>query len=376
MTRRFWIRAALIGSGILVVLVTVEIALRIAQGVGIAPDYFRRLNSAYTPFDVKTGEGLYYAHPYISYDMKPGYAIPGVTINSLGFRGAEFAAKKPAGTYRIVALGGSTTYGTQLTDEHTYPFLLERELRQQLQSNRIEVINAGLVSATSAESLARFLLRVVGLEPDLVIFYEGYNDLPPRMFEGYSDDYYHFRKFPQNRDSFWSRLLTYRVAAAGFAARLHYPNVTLLSETWKFENLPAGAEARIANFDRTSPAVYERNLSYMIDIAKARQIPFVLATFAFNDAVPNWNDDMPDPLWSKGIGQHNDIVRSLADRHRLPVVPFHEFGLQHPEIFKDSVHMTAAGNLEMARLFAGTLLPIVQSRLAIPAADTNTGRPR
>lgn len=376
MKRKFWTRAALITFGLFVALVTAEIALQVAQAAGAAPDFFRRLNSAYTPFDVRTGQGLYYAHPYVSYDMKPGYTAPGVTINSLGFRGTEFSAAKSPGTYRIVALGGSTTYGTQLTDEETYPALLERELRRQLNSDRIEVINAGLVSATSAESVTRFLFRVIGLQPDLVIFYEGYNDLPPRMFDGYADDYYHFRKSPQNRWSFWSRFLIYRLAAAGFSATLHYPNVTLLSETWKFENLPPTESARTANFDRTSPAAYERNVSFIIDVAKARQIPIVLATFAFNDAAPNWNDYMPDALWAKGIHQHNEVVRSLAGRHGLPLVLFHEFGQQHPEIFKDSIHMTGAGNVEMARLFALTVAPMIRARTgALAGAGKDTHLP-
>src|SRR5262245_37465468 len=90
----------------ILILILAELGIRLIERLGYFSHFFKTINSAYTPFDVKTGEGLYYSHPYISYDMKPGYGIPGeVTINSLGFRGEEFSAVKPAGVYRIVALG-------------------------------------------------------------------------------------------------------------------------------------------------------------------------------------------------------------------------------------------------------------------------------
>jgi hypothetical protein len=60
----------------------------------------------------------------------------------------------------------------------------------------IEVINAGLVSATTAESLVRFYLKVVDLSPDMIAIYEGFNDIAPRVFNGFRADYYHFRKTP------------------------------------------------------------------------------------------------------------------------------------------------------------------------------------
>ena len=353
---------------ILVVLVLAEIGLRTIERLGYFSHFFRTLNSAYTPFDVKTGEGLYYSHPYISYEMKPGYSIPGqVTINSLGFRGEEFSKAKPSGVYRIVALGGSTTYGIGLYDDETYPYYLQKELRARLGTDKIEVINAGLVSGTSAESLSRFLLRVLPLDPDMVIFYEGYNDLPPRMFNNYSDDYYHFRKNPENHFSWVSNLLLYRVAASGFSSTFHYPNMTLLSEIWKFENLPQGDSMKIDNFSSTSNAVYKRNLDYVISLARAKNITVVLSTFVFDEDAPNWNDYMPDVLWGKGIEENNEAISELAAEYKLPLIDLYAYGLGHKHIFQDSVHLTAEGNKEMAGLFADTIAPIVREEMSYKA---------
>lgn len=351
---------------IILTLVLAETGLRLLQGLNYFPQFFKALNSAYTPFDTKTGEGLYYSHPYISYDMKPGYTIPGeVTINSHGYRGEEFALEKPPGTYRIVALGGSTTYGISLNDDETYPYYLQRELRKRLGTDKIEVINAGLVSATTAESLARFLLKIVPLEPDMVIFYEGYNDLPPRMFNDYSDDYYHFRKNPRYEFSLLSDSILYRLIVSGFKASLHYPNTILLSQIWKFENLPKEDGKKIENFNATSSAVYERNLDYIITVAKAKNISITLSTFAFDDDAPNWNDYMPDILWAKGINENNAAIRELAEKYRLPIIEFYEYGLRNKQIFEDSIHMTAEGNEEMAKVFSDTLAPIIEQEMNI-----------
>ena len=71
-------------------------------------------------------------------------------INNLGFRGPYFEKNKSPDTFRIVAMGGSTTAG-MYENELTYPRLLERMLNQGATGKRkIEVINAGFGVMTLA----------------------------------------------------------------------------------------------------------------------------------------------------------------------------------------------------------------------------------
>jgi hypothetical protein len=64
--------------------------------------------------------------PYFLYVNKPGSSLEGkVQINSLGHRGPEISEEPPVGTLRILAIGGSTTYGWLLKDyRDAWPSLL------------------------------------------------------------------------------------------------------------------------------------------------------------------------------------------------------------------------------------------------------------
>ena len=113
-----------------------------------------------------------------------------VVINSRGFRGREVALEK-GGTYRIVALGESTTFGFTLTPEHKpWPELLDQLIQQRLvSSRRIEVINAGLPHHNLKDNLYRLRKDILALKPDMIISYHGWNgfqwlwaSLPP-IFE-------------------------------------------------------------------------------------------------------------------------------------------------------------------------------------------------
>src|SRR5436309_7841910 len=77
-------------------------------------------------------------HPFLQV-LPRGQVTP---VNAAGFRGEEIELPKPAGTLRIVTLGGSTTLGVTNPYEESYPFLLQRRLRERFPGRRIEVQNA------------------------------------------------------------------------------------------------------------------------------------------------------------------------------------------------------------------------------------------
>lgn len=367
----------LLATTLVVTILALEGVLMISHRAGLFPDFFRMLVASNPSFDLDEGDGLYYSHPYISYEARPGYETSdGYHITEQGFRGESFSARKPEGTYRIVALGGSTTYGIYGAWDEAYPYQLQQQLRESLGTDQIEVLNAGLVSATSAESLVRFYMRVLPVEPDMILLYEGYNDLNPRMFDDFRDDYYHFRKTPRMEKGLLSGSYLFRLVEQSILGRFlpdrTLRNSNLVSHTWRLENLPESDEEKIRNFDATSADVYRRNLEYIIESALARGIIPVVGTFAFDGDFPHWNELMPDVLWEKGILQENEVIRELAATYRLRLCPFYEYGLTDPAIFDDSIHMNAYGNGKKAECFREVIEDLVRDAL-IPPGDGESG---
>ena len=111
-------------------------------------------------------------------EMIPNQITDSIIINSLGFRGSEFSEIKPPTTYRIFMLGGSTMFGTGATsDETTIPGYLQQFLDEKDFGFGVEVINSGIQGADSSTEVDLVEQKLVNFSPDLVIIYDGWNDL-------------------------------------------------------------------------------------------------------------------------------------------------------------------------------------------------------
>jgi hypothetical protein len=102
---------------VLITLLATEIGLRVADWRA------GRDASFFLPQDFSAG--MYMPHPSLGFVLRPGYDSAGpcqIHVNSLGLRGPEVDPVKPPGVFRIVCLGGSTTFGTGASrDAATYP---------------------------------------------------------------------------------------------------------------------------------------------------------------------------------------------------------------------------------------------------------------
>ena len=74
-----------------------------------------------------------------------------VVVNSHGVRGPEYSPEPPAGTFRILAVGDSQTFGNGLVLADSWPGILERISNDGRHS--VEVVNGGW--ALSASLISR-----------------------------------------------------------------------------------------------------------------------------------------------------------------------------------------------------------------------------
>ncbi len=91
-----------------------------------------------------------------------------VGLNRAGYRGPLVSTSHP-GVKRIVVLGGSTAFGYGVPWQDAWPAQLEKITGAQ-------VVNLGY-NAEGAASFRPTLEDYAYLKPDLIILYEGYNDL-------------------------------------------------------------------------------------------------------------------------------------------------------------------------------------------------------
>src|SRR5262249_19869413 len=105
----------------------------------------------------------------------------GYFINSLGYRGSDFAIRKPKGITRILILGGSSVFDQNVKDSNPdegndWPHLAERLLKKKGFEN-IEIINAGIPAHASFDSLGRLYSQLWVYEPDYILLYDAWNDI-------------------------------------------------------------------------------------------------------------------------------------------------------------------------------------------------------
>jgi lysophospholipase L1-like esterase len=111
--------------------------------------------------------------------VNDSYRGGAVHINSLGLRDREVSLRKPTGTYRILAIGDSVTFGSGVRLEDTYVKRLESLLNEDLRGSKkqVEVLNAG-IGGTGLPYYLNFLQRrAADFEPDLVVVGICLNDI-------------------------------------------------------------------------------------------------------------------------------------------------------------------------------------------------------
>jgi len=88
------------------------------------------------------------------------------TTNAQGFRGPEVAWDKPEGTFRILAVGDSYTWGDGVGDGDVWLRKLERDLDA---CGPVEVINAGIVGRNTVGEADYLRDKGARLKPDLIL---------------------------------------------------------------------------------------------------------------------------------------------------------------------------------------------------------------
>lgn len=105
--------------------------------------------------------------PYVMFSGTPGHGL-----NERGYRGPAAVNPKPDGEIRVMVLGGSTVF----EGEPPIAALMEEEFRAAGFAD-VRVYNCGVVSSVSGQELARIVFELADDQPDLIVMYNGGNDV-------------------------------------------------------------------------------------------------------------------------------------------------------------------------------------------------------
>ena len=297
----------------------------------------------------------------------------------------HFERRKPPEVFRIIMLGGSTVEGvgaespTQNLPGQLRRLLGERATRVGLTAHeRVEVINAGVAGYHSGLEYLSLLVDLVDYQPDLVIFYDGWNDsrrsiaLAAEPDQGAFRDSTHRLNAQRVNDSYRvggalrhlglavaveSALFLQRTAV-GFAVRELVEDYFIISPME--EVAPSDAV--------TSARFYGQNIELAIGLA--RQRGFAIAAFlqpligvdgrARPDELSLINSDMTErrSLFYRHAREGLGRLRSEYAGEDVCVADISESALRGAEgpVYKDWGHLLGAGNTAVAETIISELV--------------------
>jgi lysophospholipase L1-like esterase len=316
-------------------------------------------------------------------DFRPGRPrIVFYSINRLGLRGRAPVVPKPAGLVRILCLGGSTTFGYHVTDGEEWPARLGEALARE---GRIEVVNAGRPGATTWTDFRALRDRLVQLEPDIVVLYEGFNDLwrGVRRHAAVQSDYGTVEEgLPPLREPLdlgpprrWPLRPSFFAYLVGRRAE------HLLHET---SVRPAPALTQL--YDPAIVGIFGANLGAMVRLCRAHGMVPVVAVFAACDDAAAPADELrrrfeyvaqeipplDAPTALRGFHLYREQARLVGRQERATVVDLARLMPKDTAFYSDTVHFTVDGERRVAQLLASALEsdPAVRLRLTGAAASS------
>jgi lysophospholipase L1-like esterase len=324
----------------LIVLATVAVSL---VGAEVAVREFRHVEhrAPLGPEDVPPGVTLFHQRASIAglpYELVPGmhgpYSGVEVSINALGQRGPKAQRAKAPGTYRIVALGDSLTFGYGAPQDGIWPAALQRILSAdpaRLGARAIEVLNLGVSGYNSADEARVLETKALDLDPDMIVVGYFLND--PQIA-------------PLQALQRWFRT----------PAWWEHSHLLRLVDAWRF----ARAKERFGNdgyrylHDANGDgwAMVLAAFESMHGAASARDVPVIVAALPAFPPGPDWNEYR----WSE---LHARVVEAARERglEAIDTVPeFQRDGRRPKELAVDFEHPNAAGAEIIARAVAHEIL--------------------
>ncbi len=271
--------------------------------------------------------------------------------NKWGFRERNFSVPKPAGTYRIVVIGDSLTFGQGVSEPARFTHLIETELNQS--GNRFEVLNFGVAGAETTHEI-RYLAKILAhAQPDYVLLQWFMNDI-----EG--DDK---SQRPQPRVLVQNSILHPRLFRGSVLYFLLNRQWMQMQETLGFiESYTSYMHRRFADPKSDASRSGMRTLAEFVAACRNARVPLGLVLFP--QAVPDMRANYP-------FGFLHDRTLDLCSREGLRCLDLREAYAAEPDyrrlwVNRFDPHPSAAANRLAAEHILHTFGADWRERVAAP----------
>lgn len=262
---------------------------------------------------------IYRLHAYLNTGPREGGGTSvfgkSASLNRLGYRSPERPREKPPGVRRVLVAGGSTTFDVLAnTDAASWPNQLEARLRGE--GRPIEVWNAGFPGWTSQENVISLAIRDLDLRPDLVVLYQGINDLQPAAHQPFDPQY------EKGHAELARRALGLELPPPSWLGRsLLVEKLRGPADPWQALAAPEGGE-RQARISPEGVAAFERNVRSFAALARSRGAEVLLVTqpmrlrAAHRESdlayLAGWYPELRPEAASAELERLNEVLRRLA----------------------------------------------------------------
>jgi lysophospholipase L1-like esterase len=320
---------------------------------------------------------LFYRHRRLMHGLERGTDYYGwVTIGRQGFRGAREVSASPGDSvFRIIAVGGSTTFDpTTSGDSSAWPARLEALLNAGGDAGRVEVLNAGVPGFQVFDDLVRLELELHHYEPDLLILYQGHNDLFNTLSRPVQRGEPAFDPRPDEIPTIypWERWLERH--------SLLYHKLGSRLEAMRFRSSDAELGA-VASGDDHRRALeggsqsFERNVNAFLAVSQSLGVPVVVPQVVYaarsgrgparDSAIAAlWRNAAPyappGTIWS-GYSRYDSVARAAAVKFGGSYVPASDSLLWLADGYfeGDPIHFNDEGARRLARHLAVAIRPLI-----------------
>lgn len=304
-TSKWLVRAFL---GLVVIVIGLELSLRLILGLGNPVLYQHDPACGYLPVPNQNVTRFWKYHNQIS---------------AFGMRSAAVTQAKPAGTYRVLFIGDSVTYGTTHVDQsQIFTSLLQHDLPGVVHEP-VEVLNAS-TGAWAVDNELGYLRSRGTFDADAVVFVLNTGDLVQPFNPGTltSEAGYPDHKPALAMEELWVRYVGPRFFRTGMAA-------------------DAGSTAeKEPDVDHVTPGILQ-SLSQAQRIATDAGAQFGIVYS------PVVGADWKNPAYGRGL----EMLRQWAQEHQVTLIDMTAAYSTRPEseVYQDGVHLRPLGNQIVAQ---------------------------